>query len=303
MRPITRNLFRLLSGEKLLPVQFLDLQLTGVASASILRFTDYGQPIRWGGADYTPLSLSRGGIEEILSSENGESPQSTLTISNIDGQIAQVLNSVELSGATATLWLADRRLLARKRDAVVLAQGEIRDPQLTATTLTLQIINAVGLCESISLPRRLWQSECNYPFGGSACTVDQAAAPYTIATTVQDGSAGDYLVVPADVLTQAGNPDDPTDFWANGYILVQSGVAAAQARPISYVEEVSGAKRFHVRYPFLTVPATGDPILIRRGCRKTKEDCKARGNLANFGGFPDVPKPKFKPVDVGDPRD
>ncbi|MGE5610465.1 MAG: hypothetical protein ACM359_14540, partial [Bacillota bacterium] len=73
MRSITRSLFRVLNNEKLLPVQFLDLQLVGATVSSTIRITDYGQPIRWAGHDYVSVSMSRGGIEEILSSEAGES--------------------------------------------------------------------------------------------------------------------------------------------------------------------------------------------------------------------------------------
>ncbi|MGE5609171.1 MAG: phage BR0599 family protein [Bacillota bacterium] len=302
MRPITRSLFRILNNEKLLPVQFLDLQLVGATTTSTIRLTDYGTPIHWAGADYVSVSLSRGGIEEILSSETGESPQSTLNVSNIDAGMANILSGVDLNGAAATLYLADRRLLTRGRDALILAQGEVRDPQLTGQTLLFQIVNAIGLMERLTVPRRLWQSECNYTFGSVACGVNLAEAPYTIETAAQDGTAGNCIVVPDSTLATAGNPIDLDDYWSRGYVLMGNGRCATQARPISHVEPGNGTVLFYVRYPFYLAPATGDSVILRRGCPKTTVACKARNNLLNFGGYPDVPSKEIEPTEVKDPR-
>lgn len=303
MRSITRNLFRILNNEKLLPVQFLDLELVGAAASSPIRITDYGEPITWAGHDYVAVSMARGGIEEILSSETGESPESTLNISNIDAGMAAILSAADLNGALATLWVADRRLLVRQRDAMVLAQGEVRDPQLTGSMLTFQIVNVIGLMERLTIPRRLWQAECNYTFGSPSCGVNLANKPYSIEAIVQAGSARNAILVPNGVLAEAGNPTDLEDFWANGYLVFENGAAATQARPIGNIDQVAGGLvRFYVRYPFFGTPATGDKVLIRRGCRKTKADCKTRRNLDNFGGYPDVPPLKFKPSETKDPR-
>jgi phage-related protein len=298
MRCVSRSLFRILNSEKIAPVQFLDLQLPGSTAASTLRFTDFGQPITWAGSAYVPISLSRGGIEEILSSEQGESPQSTLTVSNIDLQMADLLNRVELVGAYATLWLADRRLLSRQRDAMALAIGEVRDPQLSGSTLVFQILNAIGIAEKLSVPRRIYQAECNYAFGSSSCRLNLDLSPYSITATVQGSTTASYVDLPLSILDEAGDPDDPTDYWALGYILVASGACATQARPISQVEQASGCLRFILRHPFYTPPAAGDAVIVRRGCRKTKADCIARNNLANYGGFDEVPPVLFDPVEV-----
>ncbi|MGE5609983.1 MAG: phage BR0599 family protein, partial [Bacillota bacterium] len=198
---------------------------------------------------------------------------------------------------------ADRRLLSRQRDAMVLAQGEVRDPQLTGATLTFQVVNVIGLMERLTIPRRLWQAECNYAFGSASCGVNIANKPYSIEAVVQDGSARNAIIVSGSVLADAGNPTDLEDYWANGYLLFESGAAATQARPIGNIDQTNGGQvRFYVRYPFFGIPATGDKVLIRRGCRKNKADCKARRNLSNFGGYPDVPPLKFKPVEAKDPR-
>lgn len=184
---------------------------------------------------------------------------------------------------------------------MVLAQGEVRDPQLTGSMLTFQIANIVGIMERLTIPRRLWQPFCNYTFGCPSCGVNIANSPYAIQATVQGGSDKSDILLPPSVWDQAGNPADMQEFWAGGYILLETGPVATQARPIRQIAMQDGYVQVSVRYPFLGPPAVGDLALLRRGCRKTKADCTARGNLPNFGGFPDVPPPKLHPVQIEDP--
>jgi hypothetical protein len=304
MRSVTRNLFRILSSEKLLPVQFLDIRLPGTTDTSAIHITDYGQPITWAGINYLAVSMSRGGLEEILSSESGENPQTTINIANVDCGMAAILSSIDINGAEATLWLADRRLLARQRDAIRLTQGEIRDPQLNGAMLTFQICNGIGIAEQLTIPRRLWQSDCNYTFGSPYCGVRTTSQPYTIASTAAAGTSAGTIVVSDSILATAGNPSDLSDFWSHGYIVVTQDNSACtlQGRPIKEVAHAGNTVVFTLRYPFLAQLNVGDAISVRRGCPKTVAACKDRANLVNFGGFPNVPKEKFKPVDKEDPR-
>ena len=296
MRSITRPMFRILNNEKLQPVQFLDVHFIGTDAS--LHLTDYGEAITWGETDYVPISMDRSGVEEVLSSEQGESPQSTVTISNIDLQMAELLNGFEINGAMATLWMADRRLLGRRRDAILLAQGEVREPQLTPARLICQIVNVIGLSERLTLPRRVFQRECGYTLGSRSCGVSMDAEPHTLRAVAQTGSTSGQVIVGDALLGAAGNPADASNYWAAGYVLMESGVCSTQARPVDYVVAEGGVVRFMLRYPFYRPIAAGDYVMIRRGCRKTKDDCKGYGNLINYGGFTDVPPQSFKPLEV-----
>ena len=296
MRSITRQMFRILNNEKLQPVQFLDIHFVGTSAS--MHLTDHGEQVTWSDRAYVPISMNRNGIEEVLSSEGGESPQSTIQITNIDLQMADVLNSFEINGAMATLWLADRRLMTRRRDALLLAQGEISDPQLTPGSLVCQIVNVIGLSEKLTIPRRLYQRECNYPFGSRACGILLANTPYTLAYTAEATSTASYVDFPYGPEQQAGYAADLSAYWASGYVLAQSGLCATQARPIDHVIDTGAGIRFLLRYPFYRPISGGDSMIIRRGCRKTKDDCKARNNIANYGGYADVPEQNLKPVEV-----
>ncbi len=41
--------------------------------------------------------------------------------------------------------------------------------------------------------------------------------------------------------------------------------------------------------PLAEAPAIGDTFTVERGCGKSRADCMARNNIANFRGFPEVP--------------
>lgn len=296
MRAVSRPLFRILNNEKLQPVQLLELRLLGTSFSSALRFTDAGEAVTFDGEVYQPVSFSRGEVTEILSSEPGDNPLTTVSFANIDSRMADLLNGVELEGANATLRLSDRRLIGRG-DSVILAMGEVREPQLTESTLILNIAGVMSMLERITVPRRLWQSNCNYTFGSRACGVNLAASPFSIEGTIQSGTTTRALVVPETVLAEAGFPDDPTEFWAAGYVVMRDGTAATQARPFMRFEIDEDLRHIiYVRTPFLRTPQPGDTFIVRRGCRKTLPDCKQRqGDYLNYGGFAYVPYGRFDP--------
>lgn len=296
MRSCSRALFRVLNSEKLQPVQLIDLRLLGTSFASTLRFTDAGEALSFRGNVYQPISFSRGEVNEILSSEQADNPSTTVAFSNVDAQMAQLLSSVELEGAIATLWMTDRRLLGED-DALIVAMGEVREPQLTESTLLLNITTVMGMLERITVPRRLWQPSCNYTFGSRACGVNLTASPFSITGTVQSGSSSKAIVINPEVLAEAGNPDDPTEFWAAGYLLLRNGRCATQARAFARFEiDEDGRHIVYLRVPFLLAPQAGDTFILRRGCRKTMPDCKARqGDYLNYGGYSQVPYGRIDP--------
>jgi phage-related protein len=295
MRPVTRKMFRILNNEKFMPVMFLEIKPLGTSDDNIQRFTDYGTDCAWAGQEYRAVVMKRGTLREIVSSESGEYADTEISVANIDGALAEVLNRIELAGAKATLYMADRRLLARKRDAMLLTTGEIREPVINSRVLTFQIVSILGMTDRIQVPRRLWQQECNYTFGSRACGINIDKAPWSLTGEVQAGSTEEFIVVANSVIADAGSPPKPSEFWENGYILLTDGDCAPEARPISYVDTSQGGYRFYLSRSFYAAPTAGDSFILRRGCGKTKADCKERNNLLNYGGFEEVPYERRKP--------
>jgi hypothetical protein len=309
MRPVSRDLFRVLNNENFLPVTLLDIRLIGSTAGSAIRITDAGTPVTFDGESYTPVNMTRGLHREVLGAEANQQPALSMTAQNIDLQMAALLNTAEVDGAIATIRLTDRRftldgrtLASTRRDVFVAAKGEVRNMQLTEQSMTFQVVNILGIMDRLAFPRRIFQPRCNYAFGSRPCTVDITAYPNTISFATQAGTTEDMIEMPAGTSAASGS-EDPTDFWSNGYVIAQTGPAILQARPI---HRITG-DTVYLMYPFLTSPHSGT-MLLRRGCPKTVGGCadrQADGTAKNFGGYADVPHGRIQPrhIYVGDVPD
>ena len=297
--PVSRKLFVILNNEDFSPVIFLKVRLAGQADPCALRLTSYGEQVTWDGQTWDAAAVRPSQAEEKLATTSGEIPAVTVTVGNVDRQMAGILGRAELEGADARLWLTDRRLLANARDARVITRGEVRDVALSDGVLTFQVVGVLGKLEQLNFPRRCYQAKCNYVFGTVPhCGAPLNASPNTIrpASGAGPGSTRDYLVLPAEVLTEAGNPSDPNEFWATGYVVMENGPAGLQSRQIQRIEQYGGQWRAYLRLGFMNAPNAGDPFIIRRNCRRTKDDCQTfLGNVLQYGGFEEVPPIRFNP--------
>lgn len=277
-------------------VHLLDIQLLGSTASSTIRLTSAGEVVTWKGNTYTPVQMTRGQVDERLVTASGEAPTVSVSIANVDQQMAQLLAYHPFDGSKATLYLTDRQLLNNMRplDAMILAKGLIRNSMLSDTTLQFDIATVLAQMEKITIPLRVFQTHCNYIFGSQACGVNTAVAPYTISTTVTAATTK-HIDVPISILSYAG-ATDPTTFWGTGTLIMGSGVIALNGRPIQRVESLSPVARIWLRYEMPAIPNAGDAVIVKRGCEKTKQACIDRqGNVNQYGGFEDVPPEVFTP--------
>lgn len=206
--------------------------------------------------------------------------------------MASLLHRVKIVGSRATYRLTDRSLLSNPRDALVIGDGFIGKPSIGTTSVSLTIENISASIDKTLVPRRVFSSKCNYQFGSTACGVDKSAAPNTLATTAQSGSARDYVVISSAFISSNDLPDDLTDFWFNGVCWAFSGDNAPNWKRISRYAEVNGQHRVYFASPFANGFTMGDQIKLVRGCPKTKEGCSdefRHGNYEPYGGFEEVP--------------
>jgi hypothetical protein len=290
----------------------LDILLAGQDPGHAMHFTNAGTPVTFQSNTYVPLPWERGTLSEKVATSADETPDVQMTITNVNQQMAQLLNQVQTELAQATLWITDRRLLptlaTRPRNAVRLTIGEIRDLQLSDTTLTFRIINVIGQKQRVTVPLRVYQANCNYLFGSPSCGFNRAGndsngKPATITTTAQPGTTNYYIALPTGFLAGIGvTSANATDFFANGDVLITDGVAGLQCRPVQRYDVIAGQERMYVRNGFFNAPLAGDPVTIRRRCRKTLDDCQMyQGNVLQYGGFPFVPPIRYKPIAITPP--
>jgi len=219
--------------------------------------------------------------------------------------MALMVNGALTELAQATLWFTDRRLLptltSRPRNCVKLTMGEVRDLSIGEKSLSFRIVNILGQKQRVTVPLRIWQPGCNYVFGSTACGFDRngndaSGFPVKLPTTVLLGSTSSYIVVGSAVLTAVGSPTDPSLFFSGADIKVTGGVAGLQSQAVQRVDTSTGQVRFYLRNSFLSSPAVGDPIVIRRWCQRTIPECvRYQGDALQYGGFPGVPPVLFKP--------
>jgi len=85
-------------------VRFFEIDLTRVGADEIFYFhpglNEYGQPMVWGGREYLPLPIV---IEGIEYDGQGRLPRPTLTVSNLMGQLGNVIRAnKDLNGCLLT---------------------------------------------------------------------------------------------------------------------------------------------------------------------------------------------------------
>ncbi len=78
------------------------------------------------------------------------------------------------------------------------------------------------------------------------------------------------------------------NYWMRGRITFDAATAtgALQGYTCIVLESYNGEI---VVPPLPAAPANGDTFIIERGCGRTFNDCAARANTENFGGFTDIP--------------
>lgn len=297
-RDITRQMLKVLNSDAFAPIALMDIRIAGSSVDSTLHLTNAGKSVSWGGNTYLPVNMTRSQVKEVKDVDAQEQPSITITVSNVDRKMAGLLNRIDFVGAEVTLWMHDRRLIeknpTRTRDAIRWIDGELRNPLLNNATFVFEVLTVSSMLSEVPIPKRVFSSECGYAYGSEACGVDLHASPNTIESTAQAGTNARLIVVPSSVITAAGSPPDPTDFWLNGYIAFKDGVCAVQSRPIQRVV----GNNFYLRTPFQVSPAAGDGLIVRRSCGRTKPHCLDRqGNVDQFGGFEEVPF-EVKPVIV-----
>lgn len=296
MGPVNRRLFVLaLNKAQYNPIMLLDLRLPHQNPANALHFTNAQQEVVWRGLTYVPIQMTRGQLDEKVANGAGEVNSVQIMVENVGRQAARMLAAAEVEGAEAALWLTDRTLL-RDNDPLLLTEGELRSPSLQDTEFSFEIVNVLGQQEGMTVPRRVYQAECNYCFGSPThCGVDlrgndTAGVAIQANLAVGAGSTSERIV-----LVGALNTNDVT-MYENAILIMRTGRNGMQVRP---VQKLTGTNVAIMRQGFMRHPAVGDECTLRRMCKKTRLDCAVlnQNGPHQHGGYPSVPPVRFKPTE------
>ena len=127
------------------------------------------------------------------------------------------------------------------------------------------------------MPRNSYQSGCRFTLFDTGCTL--SAATFAVTGTTIAGTTRAQIVSTAKVPGGSGT-------FNLGKLKMTSGDNANFVRTVSTWD---GVGTFGLLNPFPFTVAIGDTFTVYPGCDKTKTACTAFGNLANYGGFPNIP--------------
>ena len=151
----------------------------------------------------------------------------------------------------------------------IFGKARLRDDRYTAEVMHL--IDVID--QEVS---RTVTPECQWDFCSEECGLDISDFTFTgTITAVSDAST----------FTDSSRAEGD-DYFVDGTVEFNSG-NNSNVDPIEIYAFSAGQITTYL--PFHYVPDVGDSYTIRRGCPKTRDGCKERGNIENMGGFPDLP--------------
>lgn len=249
-----------------------------LADGSRIGLTSYDKDIRFDLADGAGTITYQSGTGARISDVEllvGLSP-SNCEVSGPLAEVGPVTLEAVLGGrfnrATARLFQVNHRNLAD--GAIKILLGHVTEARPEGGQFFLEIRNeADKFNQSVG---RVLAPLCDADYGDARCT----KVVETITGTVTAVS-GEY----GFTVSFSGSYAD--DYFNFGQVEFTSGPLAGTL-PVE-IFDWTAAGVVTLFAPLAEAPAIGNTCTISRGCPKNRDACMARGNIANFRGFPELP--------------
>ncbi len=247
------------------------------ADGQVFGFTDHDRPLAFGGTDYEPESgfaaaEIRSGSELAVDAQDAEGALSSERITETD-----ILDG-RWDNAEIQVWRVnwqdtDQRVLMRAGNI-----GEVRRGNIAFRAEVRSLAHILN--QTLG---RTFQYYCDAALGDGRCGVDLDDPAYK-------GNSGIAAVTADRTFEASGLGGFAAGWFENGFLEWQSGANAGRRAEIAR-HAISGAT---VSIELLEPPVrgldAGDSFIIRAGCDKQFDTCKAKfANAANFRGFPHMP--------------
>jgi hypothetical protein len=173
---------------------------------------------------------------------------------------------------------------------VVWFYGRVGDVDIGRTKITMKVKSLLDLL-TVQMPGRLYQSQCNWVFGGTGCGYNRMFGR---------AADGTYTGIGSEVITCEEGSDQNaivTSFvpgvstsYDNGTIVCISGKNVGYYRSIS---TLSGGSVNFIKPWFYPVNEGVDEFNLLPGCDHTLTTCQSTfQNVARYGGMPYIPPPE-----------
>jgi uncharacterized phage protein (TIGR02218 family) len=138
-----------------------------------------------------------------------------------------------------------------------------------------------------TIPRRLYQANCNWVLFESNCGLDIAAWTWTAAVVSYNASTSTLIV---GTITSSNGATLAAHFFFAGYVQITTA-GVKQSRMVSDNLAISGGQvTLYLAQPLLNAPSAGDVVKMFPGCDGQRTTCNTKfSNYSRFGGFPFMP--------------
>jgi hypothetical protein len=195
----------------------------------------------------------------------------TLATVTVDGlRLAPAAVAGKLDGVRVVVERAGLNADGSVAGTMILFDGNVEDPEPTSHGVKLTATSPVAKLMRRSVPLRIVQASCPFVLYGADCGL--APAAWTDPRGVAAGSTA-WVV----------NLSAPSPRASPGGSLTIGGVrrGIASVSPDGFAVTLDR--------PFDSAPAVGAAVDVTAGCDRARATCRAKGNIARFGGLPDVP--------------
>lgn len=163
-----------------------------------------------------------------------------------------------------------------------LLAGKVTAPKVEGDAFTLEVrSNADAYNQTIG---RVLSPYCSHDYGVDNGLTSRCQATPLVWTGVVASVTDDMRF---SVTWDSPAPDAGSDV-VNGLVEFTTG-ALAGTYPVE-VFSLSGSppSLIEVYQPLIEAPEVGDALTVTEGCDKLRATCKLKGQILNFGGFPDL---------------
>ena len=256
-------------------VYIADLYTFTLNDGTIIKYTNSDVDIgAYSSSDI--LTLSRNGIKIVKGIK-----VDTMSLHITYAPSSTFMRSLQNGSFDGARVLIERAIMTTYGDisngTVVMFSGRVSNAEFDRTMADIEVKSDFELL-NIQMPRNLYQPSCSYALYSTGCGAVKATftKSYTITSTSTSS------IFNTDVA-------EASDVYSQGIIVFTSGVNAGVKRTVKYQTNGTVA----ISLPLAYTPNIGDTFDISQGCDKTKTTCETKfNNIANFRGFPYVPKPE-----------
>lgn len=247
------------------------------ADGTVFGFTDHDRTLSFEGQSYEPESglipaELRAGSDLAVDAQDAEGVLTSDRITETD-----IFDGL-WDDAAVEVWRVNWEDTSQR---LLLRRGSLGQVRRGRTMFVAEVRSMAHVLNQTM--GRTYQSGCDAALGDGRCKVNLDDPAYKGTGAVVDIQGARQVIVSGLSGFEAG-------MFAAGTIEWTSGANAGRTAEVLRHDVGSGFVALTLQYEPVRAIAEYDAFVVRAGCDKTRETCRAKfANIDNFRGFPDIP--------------